>query len=310
VADVFSLIGNTPLIELKACSPKPGIRLFAKLEGSNPTGSVKDRIVAYMLRRALAEGRLHPGQEIVEASTGNTGIALAMIGRALGHPVRIVMPHTVFSDVTRALQAFEPQIELVPAAMGIKSAVNEAKQIADREGAYLLNQFGSDYNPRCHYETTAVEIIRQLPELEVFVCGLGTGGTASGVGKRLKEHNPQIKLVGAEPHPGAHVQGIHSLEDGFVPANLDLSLLDGRILVRSAPAFRAVRELLRREGLLAGLSSGAVLHAALKWAQRVERGNIVMLFADAGWKYLNSPAFVLDASLADEEESLDDVLWW
>ena len=309
-ADIFSLIGNTPLIELKSCSPKPGIRLFAKLEGMNPSGSVKDRIVAYMLQQARADGRLKPGQEVVEASTGNTGIALAMIGRALGHPVRIVLPHTVFSDVTRALQAYEPQIEWVPAAMGIKSAVDVAREIASRDGAFLLNQFGSADNPRCHYESTALEIIQQLPEVDVFACGLGTGGTASGVGRRLKEHNPALQLVAAEPHPGAHVQGIHSLEDGFIPANLNLNMLDARILVRSVSAFRAARELLRREGLLAGLSSGAVLHAVLKWAQRIDRGNIVMLFADSGWKYLNSPAFVLDAPLEDDQETLDDVLWW
>ncbi len=308
--DILSLVGHTPLVELKACSPKPGVRLFAKLEGQNPTGSVKDRVVAYMLERARADGRLKPGQEIVEASTGNTGIALAMIGRRLGHPVRIVVPETVFSDVTRSLMAFEPQIEWVAADLGIKSAIDVASSIAEDDGAYLLNQFGSPDNPRCHYEYTAVEILEQQPEIDVFVCGLGTGGTASGVGRRLKEHNRQLKVVGAEPHPGGHVQGIRSLEDGYIPPNLDLGLLDAKILVRSVSAFRAARELLQREGLLGGLSSGAVLHAALKWAQRIESGNIVMLFADSGWKYLNSPAFVLDDPLDDEHETLDDVLWW
>lgn len=308
--DILSLVGHTPLVELKACSPKPGVRLFAKLEGQNPTGSVKDRVVAYMLERARADGRLKPGQEIVEASTGNTGIALAMIGRRLGHPVRIVVPETVFSNVTRSLMAFEPQIEWVAADLGIKSAIDVASSIAEDDGAYLLNQFGSPDNPRCHYEYTAVEILEQQPEINVFVCGLGTGGTASGVGRRLKEHNRQLKVVGAEPHPGGHVQGIRSLEDGYIPPNLDLGLLDAKILVRSVSAFRAARELLQREGLLGGLSSGAVLHAALKWAQRIESGNIVMLFADSGWKYLNSPAFVLDDPLDDEHETLDDVLWW
>ena len=298
------------MVELKFCSPKPGVRLFAKLEGQNPTGSVKDRIVGFMLNRAKIEGRLQPGQEIVEATTGNTGIALAMAGRRLGHPVRLVVPNTAFNDVTQALKAWEPQIEWVAADQGIKSAITVAEDIARRDGAFLLDQFGSPDNPRCHYETTAVEILAQVPEVDVFVCGLGTSGTAMGVGQRLKEYNPQVQLVVAEPHPGQNLQGIRSLDDGYVPPILDLGLLDAKILVRSADAFRAVRELLRRDGVLAGLSSGAVLHAGLKWAQRVDRANIVLLFADSGWKYLNSPAFRLDASLEDPDESFDEVLWW
>jgi cysteine synthase B len=308
--DVLGLVGATPMVELKSCSPKPGVRLFAKLEGQNPTGSVKDRIVSFMLNRARADGRLELRQEIVEATTGNTGIALAMAGRRLGHPVRLVVPNTAFSDVTQALKAWEPRIEWVSADQGIKSAITVAIDIARRDGAFLLDQFGSPDNPRCHYETTAVEILDQLPAVDVFVCGLGTSGTAMGVGRRLKEHNPQLQLVVAEPHPGQNLQGIRSLDDGYVPPILDLSLLDAKILVRSADAFRAVRELLRRDGVLGGLSSGAVLHAALKWAQRVETANIVLLFADSGWKYLNSPAFTLDASLEDADESFDEVLWW
>lgn len=308
--DFLDLVGNTPLVELKNCSPKPGIRLFAKLEGQNPTGSVKDRIVSFMLNRAKATGRLEPGQEVVEATTGNTGIALAMAGKRLGHPVRLVIPQTAFSDVTQALKAWEPQIEWVPADQGIKNAILAARDIASRDGAFLLDQFASPDNPRCHYETTAVEIINQLPELDVFVCGLGTSGTAMGVGQRLKEHNPEIKVVVAEPHPGHSLQGIRSLDDGYVPPILDLGLLDAKILVRSADAFRAVREMLRRDGVLGGLSSGAVLHAALKWAFRLEKANVIMLFADSGWKYLNSPAFKLDESLHDPEEALDEVLWW
>jgi cysteine synthase len=309
-ADVLGLIGATPMVELKGCSPKPGVRLFAKLEGQNPTGSVKDRIVSYMLQEAKADGRLRPGQEIVEATTGNTGIALAMAGRRLGHPVRLVVPNTAFGDVAQALKAWEPRIEWASADQGIKSAITAAEQIARGDGAFLLNQFASPDNPRCHYETTGVEILAQVPDVDVFVCGLGTSGTAMGVGRRLKEHDPDIKLVAAEPHPGHTLQGIRSLNDGYVPPILDLELLDAKILVRSADAFRAVRELLRRDGVLGGLSSGAVLHAAVKWAQRVERANIVMLFADSGWKYLNSPAFRLEASLEDAEGSLDEVLWW
>jgi [CysO sulfur-carrier protein]-thiocarboxylate-dependent cysteine synthase len=307
---VLDLTGNTPVVELKHCSPKPGVRLFAKLEGQNATGSVKDRIVGYMLERAQADGRLQPGQEIVEATTGNTGIALAMAGRRLGHPVRLVVPTTAFNDVTQALKAWEPSIEWVTPGQGIKSAILAARQIAADDGAYLLDQFGSPDNPRCHYETTGLEVLHQVPDIDVFVCGLGTSGTAMGVGRCLKEHNPDIQVVVAEPHPGHTLQGIRSLDDGYVPPILDLGLLDGKILVRSADAFRAVREMLRRDGVLGGLSSGAVLHAALKWAQRVERANIVMLFADSGWKYLNSPAFQLESSLSDPDEELDEVLWW
>jgi cysteine synthase B len=310
VANVLELVGHTPLVELKNCSPKPGVRLFAKLEGQNPTGSVKDRIVNYMLLRARADGRLAPGQPIVEATTGNTGIALAMAGRRLGHPVRLVVPTTAFNDVTQALKAWEPQIDWVTPGQGIKTAILEAQDIARRDGAYLLDQFASPDNPRCHYETTGVEVLQQMPEIDAFVCGLGTSGTAMGVGRRLKEHRPDVQLVVAEPYPAQNLQGIRSLDDGYVPPILDLNLLDAKILVRSADAFRAVREMLRRDGVLGGLSSGAVLHAALKWAQRVEKANIVMLFADSGWKYLNSPAFQLESSLEDPDEAFDEVLWW
>lgn len=308
--DVLGLVGHTPVVELKHCSPKPGIRLLAKLEGQNPTGSVKDRIVNFMLQRARADGRLEPGQAVVEATTGNTGIALAMAGRRLGHPVRLVVPTTAFNDVTQALKAWEPQIHWVTPGQGIKTAILEAQEIVRRDGAYLLDQFASEDNPRCHYETTAAEIIEQVPDIDVFVCGLGTSGTAMGVGRRLKEYNPKIRLVVAEPFPAQNLQGLRSLDDGYVPPILDLGMLDGKILVRSADAFRAVREVLRRDGVLGGLSSGAVLHAALKYCQRIDNANVVMLFADSGWKYLNSPAFQLEASLEDPEELLDEVLWW
>jgi len=307
--EVLSLVGHTPLVELKNCSPRPGVRLFAKLEGQNPTGSIKDRIVAFMVQRARAEGRLRPGQEIVEATTGNTGISLAMVGRQLGHPVRTVVPRTVFPDVERALRAYDADIEWVDAGLGIKSAIDVAHEIVRRDGAYLLDQFESLDNPRAHYETTAVEILEACPEVDVFVCGLGTGGTAMGVGRRLKEHNPRVQVVAAEPHSGNHLQGLRSLDDGYIPPILDLTALDGKILVRSASAFRAAREVLAREGIIPGLSSGAVMYAALKWAQRMERGTIVVMFADAGWKYLTTPAFSPDAA-PEDEDALDDVLWW
>ena len=308
--ELLSLVGHTPLVELKHCSPRPEVRLFAKLEGQNPTGSIKDRIVAFMLERARAEGRLRPGQEIVEATTGNTGISLAMAGGRLGHEVRAVVPQSVFPDLVQALKAYGSEIEWVAPDLGIKTAIDVAGEIVARDDAFLLNQFSSPDNPLCHYETAAVEILEAKPEVDVFIAGLGTGGTITGTGRRLREHNPAVQLVAAEPHPGNHLQGLRSLDDGYVPPILDLSLLDAKILVRSASAFRAARELLAREGILAGLSSGAVLHAALKWAQRMEAGNIVMIFADSGWKYLGSPAFNLDQPLPEDDDSLDDVLWW
>ena len=307
--DLLSLVGHTPLIELKDCEPKPGVRIFAKLEGQNPSGSIKDRIVAFMLAKARTEGRLKPGQEIVEASTGNTGLALALLGRRLGHPVRIAVPRSVFPDVVRALQAIDCQIEWVPADRGIKSAVDFAHDIARRDGAFMLNQFDSLDNPLCHYETTAVEILEQCPQVDAFVCGLGTGGTAMGVGRRLKEHRRDIQIIAAEPHPGHNLQGLRSLQDGFIPSILDVGRLDAKFLTRSANAFRATREVLQREGIFAGISSGAVMYAALKWAQRVERANIVVMFADAGWKYLTTPAFQPDAAIEDGD-ALDEVLWW
>jgi len=307
--DILSLVGNTPLVELKSCSPKPGIRLFAKLEGQNPTGSIKDRIVAHMIRVARAEGALRPGQEIVEATTGNTGLALAMVGRRLGHLVRLVVPDTVFPGMLPALEFYGAQTVSVAAGVGIKSAIDVAREIADRDHAFLLNQFGSAENPRCHYETTGPEIIAACPDVDVLVCGLGTGGTITGTGQRLREHNPDVRLIAAEPHPGSQLPGLRSLAQGFVPPILDLSLLDGKILVRSSSAFRAVRELLMREGVLVGPSSGAVMHAALKWAQRMESGTMVLVFADSGWKYLGAePLHVAQSHTEDEE--LDDVLWW
>jgi cysteine synthase B len=305
----LSLVGQTPLVELQNCSPGPGIRLFAKLEGQNPSGSIKDRIVAFMLRRALADGRLSPGQEVVEATTGNTGIALALIAPRFGCKVRAVVPETASPEVVSVLEACGATIERVSSERGIMSAIHVAREIASADKALLLDQFRSSDNPLCHSETTAPEIISACPDLDVFVCGIGTGGTITGVGRRLREHNSNVQLVAAEPHPGSHLQGLRSLDEGFVPPILDTSLLNGKILVRSGDAFRAVREVLHREGILAGPSSGAVIHAALKWAQRLERAKIVMIFADSGWKYLSTPVFQpVDPSAGEDE--LDDTLWW
>ncbi len=302
-------IGRTPMVELRNCSPKPGVRLFAKLEGWNPTGSVKDRIVREILLGAQREGRLRPGDTVIEASTGNTGISLAMIGRALGYDVRIIMPENVFPEIPRTLAVYGAVVEWVPAEQGVRRAIEVARKQAEREGWFFLDQFCNPRNVQAHYETTAPEILEAVSEVDVFVAGLGTGGTLMGVGRRLKEANLKTQIIAVEPHPGNQLQGLKSLSDGFIPPILDLDLLDGKILVRSGHAFRAAAELMRREAIFAGVSSGAVLHAALKVAERLDRGNVVLVFADNGWKYLGTNLWT-SLPEAGEGEELDDIIWW
>ncbi|MGB2694668.1 MAG: cysteine synthase family protein [Dehalococcoidia bacterium] len=302
-------IGRTPLVELHHCSPKAGVRLFAKLEGWNPTGSVKDRIVREMLLDAQREGRVRPGDTIIEASTGNTGIALAMVGRSLGYDVRIVMPENVFPEIPRTLAVYGATVEWVPSDQGVRRAIELAREQAEREAWFFLDQFCNPNNVKAHYETTGPEILSDLPQVDAFVAGLGTGGTLMGVGQRLKEANPQTKVFAVEPHPGNQLQGLKSLADGFIPPILDFGALDGKILVRSEHGFRAASELMRREAIFGGVSSGAVLHAGLKVAQRLERGNVVLLFADNGWKYLGTNLW-LSPPEAGEGEELDDTIWW
>jgi cysteine synthase B len=301
-------IGRTPLVELRHCSPKPEVRLFAKLEGWNPTGSIKDRIVREILMSALAEGRLRPGDTVIEASTGNTGIALAMVGRALGYDVRIVMPENIFPEIPKAIEVYGATIDWVTAEEGVRVAVERARKQAEDHEWFFLDQFGNKNNARAHYETTGTEILDDLPEVDALVAGVGTGGTLMGAGRRLKEANPQTKLIAVEPHPGNQLQGLKSLADGFIPPILDLDMLDGKILVRSSQAFRAAAEVMRREAVFAGVSAGAVLHAALKYARRMERGNMVLIFADSGWKYLDTNLW--GASYERDDEDLDDTIWW
>lgn len=307
--DILHVIGNTPLVELKHCSPRPEVRLFAKIEGRNPTGSVKDRIVREMVIEARRSHRLHPGGRIIEASTGNTGIALAMIGRALGHHVRIVIPENVFPEIPRTLAAYGAEIHWVSGELGVKRAIEVARQTATGEGWYMLDQFSDATNIVAHYEGTAPEILADLPQVDMFVAGLGTGGTLMGVGRRLKEANPHARVIAIEPHPGNQVQGLKSLADGFIPPLLDYSLLDGKILVRSGSAFRGAAELMRREAIFGGVSSGAVLHGAMKAIERLPRGNVVLLFADSGWKYTTTEMWTSEPEVYADEE-LDEVIWW
>jgi len=308
--DIIDSIGDTPLVELKQCSPRPGVRLFAKLEGTNPTGSVKDRIVKEMVLDAEKDGLLKPGDTIVEASTGNTGIALAMVGRSRGYNVRVVMPENVYPEIPRTLAAYGATVEQLPAENGVRGAMEVAREMARREGWLMIDQFCNPSNTKAHYETTAPEILRDLPRVDVFGAGLGTGGTLMGIGQRLKEANPQTQVIAVEPHPGYQVQGLKSLADGFIPPILDFNLLDGKILVRGAHAFRAAAEIMRREAIFAGVSSGAVLHAAEKVAARLANGNVVLIFADSGWKYLATNLWNQDTAGMGDGEELDDVIWW
>jgi cysteine synthase B len=309
--DLLHAIGRTPLVELRRLSPRPGIRLFAKLEGMNPTGSVKDRIVREMVLGAEREGRIRPGDCLVEASTGNTGIALAMVGRARGYRVHVVMPENVYHEIPEMVAAYGATVHTVPASEGVRGAMDAARRMAERKGWAMLDQFSSPYNTLAHYETTGREILEDLPHVDVLVAGLGTGGTLMGAGRRLKEANPRCKVIAVEPHPGYQVQGLKSLADGFIPPILDFSLLDGRILVRSWHAFHAAKVIMQREGIFAGVSSGAALHAALKYLRRVESGNVVLIFADSGWKYLDTNLWMADwHAIEGESEDLDEVLWW
>lgn len=312
---VAGMVGNTPLVELRTLSPNPEVRLFAKLEGQNPTGSIKDRIVLRILDEARRSGELEPAQRIVEASTGNTGVALALFGRLLGHPVDVCVPDSVYPEIEALLAAYGATIHRVPRQAGIKSAREVARAMAKDSGAYYLGQFDNDANSRTHYETTAAEILADLADeggVDAFVAGMGTGGTITGVGRRLKEANPACQVFGVEPRLGVHVQGLHSLEDGFIPPVLDESVLDGKIIVGNRHAFSHARRAMLAEGMFGGISSGAVLHAGLRIAGRMERGNVVLVFADGGWKYLGTDLWrdSPDEEHDTAEDPLDDILWW
>jgi cysteine synthase len=287
---ILEVIGNTPLVELRNVSPNPRVRIFAKLEGQNPGGSLKDRIAHYMIKAAEESGELTHDRIILEATSGNTGIGLAMIGIVKGYKVKVVMPDNVSQERTRLLQAFGADIVYSEGARGTNGAIVMALRMVGEDRRYYMPfQFGNENNPRAHYETTGPEIVRDLPDLDVFVAGLGTGGTLTGVGRRLKEHNPNIKVIATLPPVGDLVQGLRSLEEGFVPPVLDESLLDDRLVVDSRTASATAMELLQKEGIFAGISSGAVLHTAQRVAQQMERAKIVALLADGGWKYLSMP---------------------
>jgi cysteine synthase B len=310
-SSVLELIGNTPLVEIKSFSPRPGVHIYAKLEGQNPTGSVKDRIAKYMIEAGERSGELQPGATILEPTSGNTGIGLAMIGRVKGYKVVCVMPEAVSEERTQLLQAFGAEIIFTPGDLGSNGAIARAQEIvAENPGKYYFPyQYGNEANPRAHYETTGPEILRDLPQTTVFVAGLGTGGTLTGTGRYLKDQNPDIKVIAAAPHPGDLVQGLRALEEGFIPPILDESVLDGRIVVDSRSSFAMSKELTHREGLFVGVSCGSVVRAALKAADRLEgEQHIVCLLADGGWKYLSSHLWTTDWE--DQPAEVETKIWW
>jgi cysteine synthase len=307
--DLVAAIGDTPMVELPRLAPNPGVRLFAKLEGANPTGSVKDRVARAMIEEARASGALRPGQTILEPSSGNTGISLAMIGRRIGHPVRVVMPDNTTPERSQLLTLFGAEIVYSPGNEGSNGAIRLAQELATADPSlYMPYQYGNEANPRVHEEMTGPEILAAVPELDVFVAGLGTGGTLTGVGRYLRRARPTARVVAAEPLPGDPVQGLRSLEEGFVPPVLDESVLDDKILVSNRDALIGTRRLLDEEGIFAGLSSGAALAVALRIAAEMERGQVVVLLADGGWKYLSVDLWGRDAD--ELEEDLDRSLLW
>lgn len=307
---ILATIGNTPVVELQNMSPKPEVRIFAKLEGHNPTGSVKDRIALNMIEQAESDGEISSARTILEPTSGNTGISLAMIGHLKGYKVAVVMPKNVSIERTQLLQAYGAEIIYSDGSRGTNGAIEVAKDLVEKnpDQYLMLYQYGSKANPGAHYETTGQEIVDAVPEADMFVAGLGTGGTLMGVARRLREHNPQIKIVAVAPEPDDSISGLRNLDEGFIPPILDISLLDSRMLVSSLDAFWTTKELLSMEGVFAGISSGSVVYGAMRQAERMGRGTVVCLLADGGWKYLSTNLWTKDyKQLAKESKGK---IWW
>jgi cysteine synthase B len=308
-ADIVQAIGHTPLIELKRISPKPGVRIWAKLESSNPTGSVKDRVARALVEDAEEKGAIGPGQTVLEPTSGNTGISLAMICSRKGYPLKVVMPENVTPERTQLLRMYGAEIVYSDGSKGSNGAVAKALEMAAEDSSvYMPYQYGNQANPLAHYNGTAVEILEELDEVSAFVAGLGTGGTLMGNGRRLKEtFGDAVKIVAAEPLQGEPVQGLRSLDDGFIPPIIDLSVLDRKIFVSNRDAIIWTRKLLDEEGLFAGVSTGAIASIAVRIAGELDEGNVVFVVADDGWKYLSSGIYTLPV---EQIENLESTVWW
>jgi cysteine synthase len=306
--DILDAIGNTPLVGLPSFSRKRGVNLWAKLEGQNPTGSLKDRIAKRMIEAAEVSGELTKDKVILEPTSGNTGIALAMVARRKGYSLSVVIPDNASEERIRLLELFGAEVIFSPADKGTNGSIEVAKRLAEDDRYFMPFQYGNPANPDAHYEGTGAEIVRDLPEVTHFVAGLGTGGTLMGAGRRLHEHDPGIKIVAAEPELGELVYGLRSLEEGFIPPIFDESILDRKFLVNSSDALRANRDLTEKEGIFAGISSGAVVHVARRIAADLDLANIVCLLPDGGWKYLSTEAWAPELERAEKEVA--ETLWW
>jgi [CysO sulfur-carrier protein]-thiocarboxylate-dependent cysteine synthase len=303
---LLETIGGTPLVELSRISPEGGARLYAKLEGQNPTGSIKDRIAKTMVEAAESSGELEPGRELLEPTSGNTGISLAMVAKLRGYPLTCVLPENSTPERVRMLELYGAKVVFSPGSEGSNGAVRHALRLAESHPRYfMLNQYANEANPRAHYEGTGAEIAEQLPRVDAFVAGLGTGGTLMGAGERLRESFPDVLVAAAEPVQGDLVYGLRSLADGYVPPILDVSRLDRKILVSNDESLTGLRALLDREGIFAGVSSGAVVHVARRIATELDEDAVVVaVLADAGWKYLSADFWTNGA------RTMEDHLWW
>jgi len=290
----LSLIGNTPIVEIKRLNPNPKVKIYAKLESYNPSGSLKDRIALYMIEEAEKEGQLKPGMTILEATSGNTGISLAMIAKYKGYKLKAVMPDNVSLERRQLLEVYGAELVLSDGELGTNGAIKLAQELGQSGNYFMPDQYSNQANPQAHYETTAVEILKELPQVDVFVAGLGTGGTLMGVGRRLKEVNPKVKIVAVQPYPHSGLQGLRNLSEGFVPPILDLNLLDMSEFVKDEEAFIALKELAEKEAILAGISSGAVIYKAIELAKQMSSGTIVTIFPDGAWKYLSEKIWTED----------------
>jgi cysteine synthase B len=306
--DIVATIGETPLIDVSGLSPNPDVRILAKMESHNPTGSIKDRTAKSLIDDAEARGVLKPGDTIMEPTSGNTGISLAMIARVRGYKLIAVMPDNVTEERRRLLEIYGAEIVESPGETGSNGSVEMARQLSVEQGIPMLFQYGNPANPRAHYEGTAAEIIRDCPEIDVFVAGLGTGGTLMGCSRRFKEHRADIQIIACEPLQGDPVSGLRSLDDGFIPPILDLSRLDRKLLVENMDAILMTRRLASEHGIFAGVSSGAVFHTCARVASTMESGTIVGIVCDGGWKYLS--AGIWTGELEAVEETLDNGVFW
>ncbi len=307
---ILDAIGFTPLVEIPRMSPNPNVRIFAKLEMLNPTGSVKDRVAKYLIEDLEARGLLHDGSIILEPTSGNTGIALAMIGRRKGYRVALVMPDNVTNERRQMAALFGAEVIDSPGSLGSNGAIALAKHLVSKDERFVMPyQYGNPANALAHYETTGPEILADCPEIDVFVAGMGTSGTLMGVSRYLHERKPGVRVVAAEPLPGELVQGLRSLEEGFVPEIFEPDLIDAKYLISNRDAIAALRDLVFKEGIFAGPSCGAVLVAAAREAQTMERGTIVALLPDGGWKYLSAGTF--STNLDEMDDALEGgVNWW